>query len=104
MAVWSKALPLTACRRSLLSGFEFRSGHVRTLPLTWGSAAVFAGFLHYLRLSRHKFSTLSGTLPREFAWQPQSLSEYECWNATEFRQCLLYTGPLVLHKILQRNT
>ena len=32
MAVWSKALPLTA---SCLSGFKFWPGYVRRLPVTW---------------------------------------------------------------------
>ena len=51
-----------------------------------------------------RLESLSGTLPREFARQPRTLCEYERWKATEFRQFLLYTGPLVLHKILPRNT
>ena len=35
MAVWSKALPLTASSLSPLPGFEFRPGHVRKLSVTW---------------------------------------------------------------------
>ena len=39
---------------SALSGFESWQGHVKKLPVTWGSAVVFArhsGFLHHLQLA-----------------------------------------------------
>ena len=35
-AVWSKAPPLTARCLSPLPGFEYRPGHVKKLPVTWG--------------------------------------------------------------------
>ena len=35
-AVWSQALPMTACCLSPLPGFESWLGHVRKLPVTWG--------------------------------------------------------------------
>ena len=35
MAVWSKALPLTASCLSPLFGFESHTGHVRKLPVIW---------------------------------------------------------------------
>lgn len=38
---------------------------------------------------------LRSTVPKEFSRRPRSLNELAYWKATEFRQFLLYTGPIV---------
>ena len=44
MAVWSKALPMTASCLSPLPGFESLLGHEGMMPLTWDQAVDFSGF------------------------------------------------------------
>ncbi|XP_065664460.1 uncharacterized protein LOC136086117 [Hydra vulgaris] len=43
-------------------------------------------------------------LPSECNRQPRSLKELKMWQATEFKQFLLYTGPVVLKGILTRDS
>ena len=54
------------------------------------------------RLSARQVAEISDNLvilkpfiPKEFARKPRPLSEWQRWKATEFRQLLLYTGPVV---------
>ena len=47
-----------------------------------------------------KLNGLRGKMPSEFARQPRGLEELDRWKATEFRQFLLYTGPVVLKNVL----
>ena len=42
---------------------------------------------------------LNGKMPSEYARQARSLQELDRWKATEFRQFLLYTGPVDLKRI-----
>lgn len=53
-----------------------------------------------VRILSNKLSFLNGKMPREFAPLPRSLYYLDKWKATEFRQLLLYTGPLVMHSIV----
>ena len=59
-----------------------------------------------ISLAPEDLSTLSERLeglkmPREFARQPRSLKDLRRFKATEFRQFLLYTGPVFLKDLLE---
>ena len=47
-----------------------------------------------------KLVALRGKMPSDFARQPRALQELDRWKATELRQFLLYTGPVVLKNVL----
>lgn len=47
-----------------------------------------------------KLLALKSFVPTEFARKPRELKMIHYWKATEFRQFLLYTGPVVLYKCL----
>ncbi|CAM4490399.1 unnamed protein product [Leuciscus chuanchicus] len=46
---------------------------------------------------------LRNSMPSEMARKPRSLQELDRWKATEFRQFLLYTGPVILHGIVDQD-
>ena len=58
---------------------------------------------HQINAISEKLLLLNGKLPTEFARQPRSLSDLTFWKAKEFRQFLLYTGPLVLKHIVKHD-
>ena len=44
--------------------------------------------------------TFNAYMPSEFARRPRGLQDMDRWKATEFRQFILYTGPVVFRSIL----
>lgn len=78
-------------------------GVVRRLLLYWkgpiGPLAVRLGYRNVDALSRILLSFVA-FVPCEFARKPRAVSEVLRWKATEFRQFLLYTGPVALKNIL----
>ncbi|XP_051157951.1 uncharacterized protein LOC127279569 [Leptopilina boulardi] len=53
-----------------------------------------------IRKISKRLLNLRCSIPCEFGRKPRSLLTYAHWKATEFRTFLLYTGPVVLKKIM----
>jgi len=81
-------------------------GVVRRLLLYWkgpvGPLRVRLGSRLVKDLSQ-KLVALSPHIPSDFSRKPRSVAEVLRWKATEFRQFLLYTGPVILREILSKN-
>lgn len=108
--------PLSVLPIGLVTGFVFDYMHlvclgvVRKLLIFW-----LGGNLHTsddvasrlpastVQIVSNRLLNLVRFIPQEFARKPRSLSEIDRWKATEFRQFLLYTGPVVLSGILSEN-
>jgi len=105
--------PLSVVPVGLVTGFVFDYMHlvclgvVRKLLKFWLGGNLHTSGDVASRLPGCTVETLSTRLlnlarfiPQEFARKPRALSEIDRWKATEFRQFLLYTGPVVLCGIL----
>ena len=68
----------------------------RLLSLWMKGPLVCRQGLGFQRLVNERLKEVRGYLPREFLRKGRSLSDVERWKAVEFRQFLLYTGPIVL--------
>lgn len=53
-----------------------------------------------VKIVSERLKYLADFTPIEFQRRPRSLDDLHMWKSTEFRQFLLYTGPVVLHKLL----
>ena len=79
-------------------------GVVRRLIRAWQSGIddSYMGKLSndlFTRLS-NCLKELHGQMPSNFARQPRKLADWERWKATEYRQFLLYSGPVLLQHVL----
>ena len=105
----SRITPLAASNIPCVSGFCLDYMHMVCLGVVkrilWflrqGPPECKLSALQITQISNLLIS-FSGKLPSEFARQPRSLYDVERWKATEFRQFLLYTGPVVLKQVLSK--
>ncbi|XP_045023256.1 uncharacterized protein LOC123467372 [Daphnia magna] len=76
-------------------------GIMRKMLWYWihGPLNVRMGRLRIEKISE-RLLDVSCYIPREFVRKPRGFNELARWKATEFRQFLLYTGPVVLKGIL----
>ncbi len=101
--------PLTHLNFGMVSGFPLDYMHliclgvVRRLISLWMQGP--SG-----KLSQNIVSSISDQLAivrpyisKEFSRKPRSMSEFKQWKATELRQFLVYTGPVVLKSFLSKE-
>jgi len=105
-----KASPLTSHSINCIQTFPLEYMHLVCLGVVRRMLYFWKCGPRHCRLSCGQISAISdhllsftGKLPSEFVCQPRSLSELERWKATEYRQFLLYTGPIVLRKVLSEH-
>lgn len=58
---------------------------------------------HMKQMISEALINLRNTVPSEYHRRPRSLKDFRLWKATEFRQFLLYTDPVVLKNILKNQ-
>ena len=58
--------------------------------------------LHQQQIS-DRLNSIRGKMPSEFVRQPRGLQGVKRWKAIEFRQFLLYSGPIVLNGVLSKS-
>lgn len=51
-----------------------------------------------------RIETMKKYIPKEFARTPRGFTDVERFKATEFRQIVLYTGPLLLKDVISLHT
>lgn len=79
-------------------------GVVKKMILLWikGPFTVRLSSRLITKLS-YLLNLLRTSTPNDFVRKPRSLRDVKMWKAVEFRNFLLYTGPVVLRHILKRN-
>ncbi|XP_073729979.1 uncharacterized protein [Misgurnus anguillicaudatus] len=101
--------PLEQTSLDMVSGFPLDYMHLVCLGITrrllhlWLKlgplSCRLSGF--QINTTTERFINARRSVPIEFARKPRSLKEIDRWKATEFRQFLLYTGPVMMKDILR---
>ena len=102
--------PLAQLKISCVSDFILDYMHMVCLGVVRRILTFLKSGPKHCRLSNGQIKKISdnllslrGMMPSEFARQPRSLLELDQWKATEFRQFILYTGPLVLKGVVSKE-
>lgn len=104
--------PLSLLPMSIVSQVPFEYMHLVCLDVMKKllSAWVHGKYSRLSKLSGRDISVISGRLnilkkycPSEFARRSRSLDSYSKFKATEFRQFLLYTNPIVTYGLLNKQ-
>ncbi len=101
-----KHSPLSETSMPMVSGFPHDYMHLVCLGVVHRLLDLWMGTCRKLHSSRQvslisgKLLALRSHIPSEFARRPRALHERLQWKATELRQFLLYTGPVVLRDVL----
>lgn len=56
-----------------------------------------------IRIISFRLEEIAKSCPQDFQRRPRSITKYKDYKATEFRQFLLYTGPVVLRGVLKED-
>jgi len=77
-------------------------GVTKKLLLIWlrGPLSTFRVCSRDVDICDAQLSMIKSSITNDFCRKPRSLREVDRWKATEFRQFLLYTGPVVLKALL----
>jgi hypothetical protein len=101
--------PLTEIGVGMVSTFPLDYMHLACLGVTRRLLMAWKSGSRSHRLMATSVLRISGYLteakkywPFEFSRKPRPLSELDRWKATEFRQFLLYLGPIVLKDVLTK--
>lgn len=99
--------PFESIKLGMISQFPLDYMHLVCLGVVKKLLQLWTNGYLTSRLNGRKIADLSEKLiamskwtPKEFARKSRSLEELSRWKATEFRQFLLYLGPVVLLNIL----
>ncbi|KYM93386.1 hypothetical protein ALC62_16015 [Cyphomyrmex costatus] len=102
--------PLLRLNIDMISQMPYEYMHLVLLGHVKRGLKIMTGKLNPMKLSVQQVSDISKRnlqlrqyIPCEFARKPRALDELDQMKATEFREYLFYTGPVVLRKIIRSN-
>ena len=102
--------PLSELNVGMVSDFPLDYMHLVCLGVMRKLVALWLQGPLSCRLPGHTVTKISDrlgdlheTVPQDFGRRPRSLCEFRMWKAVEFRQLLLYTGPVVFDGSLPKK-